>query len=260
VKARVAIAVFPPADGALNFARDDALLEAARTSGETLLRVYAWDRPTVSFGRNERTEGWYTAESVQRAGVDAVRRGTGGRALLHHRELTYAIAGPVGESDTLTGTYTRISEVLVDALRALGVDAQIERDAQPSRDEGAPCFAVPSRGEIVVSGRKLVASAQWRNDRAYLQHGSILIDNDQAMLQAATVDNRPLPPVSQPMTLRELIPVLPTTADVADALAGALQARADAVVTRVAPGDIADEGFVRNRVSHYRDPAWTWRR
>lgn len=252
--------MFPPANGAENFARDDALLEVARLTGQTVARVYAWDRPTISFGRNEQTSGWYTADSVSRAGLDPVRRRTGGRALVHHRELTYAIAGRAAVDDTLTATYTRLSEILVDALRALGVAASIAAEARASRDDGAPCFAAPSRGEIVVDGRKLVASAQWRNGDAYVQHGSILIDDDQSMLTLATANTQPLPPVARPATLNELTAKIPTLEELAEAFASALAERTGDTVERVAPESIVDAGFVRSRVSEYLDPAWTWRR
>lgn len=260
-RAATALSVFPPADAAVNFARDDALLARARATGQELIRLYAWDRPAVSFGRNERVAGRFAPESLRAAGLDVARRQTGGRALLHHRELTYAIAGPVSVDDTLRATYVRLNTLLAAALTRLGVAAEVTPATAPgSIPDGAPCFAMPSPGELVVAGHKLVASAQWREAGAYLQHGSILIDDDQPMLARAVVVGYSLPPVPAPATLRSLVPRVPTLDDLAGALAAAV---GDS--TGVTPGRVAPEAFlsdieVRTRAEHYRDPAWTWRR
>ena len=105
------LAVSPPADGAMNFARDDTLREQARTAAGELIRLYSWEHPVVSFGRNEHTAGRFDPERLREAGLEAIRRPTGGRALLHHRELTYAIAGPATADATLRSTYDRLAQV-----------------------------------------------------------------------------------------------------------------------------------------------------
>lgn len=255
------LSVFPSADGAVNFARDEALLRRARATGETLIRLYAWSRPVVSFGRNERTAGRFSAGSVRAAGLDVARRPTGGRALLHHRELTYAIGGPAGSGDTLRTTYLRLNALLADALRRVGVAADVFAPAAATAvPDGAPCFATPSAGELVVGGRKLVASAQWREAGADLQHGSILIDDDQALLTAAVEPGYVLPPVPAPATLRSLVARVPTLDDLANAIASAVAAVDGATPGRIAPAQLVSEREVESRVTHYRDAAWTWRR
>jgi lipoate-protein ligase A len=258
--ARPLIAAFPAAPGALNFARDDALMHAARISGGVVARVYGWSAPTISFGRNERTAGWYSGSRAAQAGIDVVRRRTGGRALLHDRELTYAIAGPASAADTVTATYMALADVLVDALRLLNIRAEISRGSREENAEGAPCFATVTRGEITVAGRKLVASAQWRGDGAFLQHGSLMITNSQGMLARALEDGRPLP-LGDSITLEELMPApYPGTDQFTAALADAFTSRTGVTAERVAPDQLIDESIVRNHVAHYLDPAWTWRR
>src|SRR5687768_14706976 len=86
----------PPLPGADNMALDEALLERARDSGEAVARVYTWSRPTLSLGRNQTAAGRYDLALAAALGIDVVRRPTGGRAVLHHRELTYAVAAPTG--------------------------------------------------------------------------------------------------------------------------------------------------------------------
>src|SRR5687767_6811745 len=90
-----------PADGAANMATDEALLERARTSGECVMRLYEWARPTLSLGRNQAARGHYDLDRARALGVDFVRRPTGGRAVLHHRELTYSVTGPASQLGSL---------------------------------------------------------------------------------------------------------------------------------------------------------------
>ena len=257
---RALVASFEAADGPLNFARDDALLTAARESGDVVARVYGWTLPTISFGRNERTQGWYSRENTERMGIGVVRRRTGGRALLHFKELTYAIAGPARAADTVTATYMQLADVLVAALRHLNIRAEISAGSREENTEGAPCFATTTRGEIVVDGQKLVASAQWRGDGAFLQHGSVMISDWHGLLNRALEPGRTIS-FGDSVTLEELMPrPYPNAEDFADALATALHAQTGVAVERVAPGVLIDEDVVRNRIGQYRDPAWTWRR
>jgi lipoyl(octanoyl) transferase len=153
------------------------------------LRIYSWRRPTLSFGRNQRALHRYDAFALQSWGVDAVRRPTGGREVLHDRELTYAIVAPTRWSeDGLTSPralYRAINEALVSGLRTLGVSAHLagshHRALHP--DAGA-CFGAPAPDEIEAQGGKLVGSAQRRYGATLLQHGSILIDAPGVSLDA----------------------------------------------------------------------------
>jgi lipoate-protein ligase A len=253
------ISVFPLADAAVNFARDDVLLARARVTGEELIRLYGWQEPAISFGRNERVDGRFARDRARAAGLDVARRQTGGRALLHHRELTYAIAGPTTVDDTLRATYVRLNSILAGALRRLGVAAEVTTES-PALPDGAPCFAIPSPGELVVAGRKLVASAQWREASAFLQHGSILIDDDQPLLGQAVDDAYTLPPVPPPATLRSLLAHVPSLEDLAGALAAVITEATGTAPGRIAPDALLGDADVRVRAEHYRDPAWTWRR
>jgi lipoate-protein ligase A len=257
---RALVASFEAADGPLNFARDDALLSAVHDSGHLVARVYGWTMPTISFGRNERTLGWYSRDNAERMQIGVVRRRTGGRALLHFRELTYAIAGPARSSDTVTATYMQLADVLVATLRRLNIRAEISAGSREENTEGAPCFATTTRGEIVVDGRKLLASAQWRGDGAFLQHGSVMVSDWHGILNRVLEPGRTIA-FGDSVTLEELMPrPYPNADEFADALAGALHSQTGVAVDRVAPGVLIDEDVVRNRIGHYLDPSWTWRR
>ena len=160
-------------------AADEALLDDAARSRCASLRLYRWDPPTLSVGRNQSLDGLAN-------GIPVVRRPTGGQAVWHEHEVTYAVAAPIALFGSLRVAYLSIHERLASALRALGVDAVLA--AQPAvRPPGRPaaCFAVPLGGEILVGGRKLVGSAQVRRGNAFLQHGSILLDGSQEKVSSA---------------------------------------------------------------------------
>ncbi|MBC8089712.1 MAG: lipoate--protein ligase family protein, partial [Phycisphaerae bacterium] len=114
-----------PAAGSWNMACDLTLLDLARAGRTGFLRVYGWREPTVSFGRNERTAGIFSKDALAAAGLVAVRRPTGGRALLHHREITYSVAVPVDHEVRWQHVYRAINEVLLRALVAMGVPAAV---------------------------------------------------------------------------------------------------------------------------------------
>ena len=243
--------------GADNMALDEALLERARDTGETCWRVYTWSSPTLSLGRNQTAAGHYDLDRAAALGIDVVRRPTGGRAVLHHREITYAVAAPAPAEGSLRESYAAANAVLHLALARLGAPVTA---ALPTRRTGAPglapCFELPTRDELVLDGRKLVGSAQWRDDGAFLQHGSILVDDDQGMI--ATLCRQPLPAVPPPATLRQALGRAPMASEFAEALLAVL-CEGGAAVTRW-DGDVALTAAVQRLRARYLDPAWTWRR
>ena len=248
----------PPHDGPDNMALDEALMDRARRTGETVLRTYTWSTPTLSLGRNQRARGLYDLVALHEAGIVAIRRPTGGRALLHHHEITYSVTAPIQADESGARVYAQINILLVNALAVLGVPVQVAVGSQPAaRPTTRPCFAEPARGELVHEGRKLVASAQWRDDGALLQHGSILADDDQQLMAAFFTG--PTDPVPAPATLRGILGRIPSAADVHAALVVALTAATGAV-----PDDLDDDPSLvdaaRGLALRYRDAAWTWRR
>jgi lipoate-protein ligase A len=220
--------VTPPYSGAANMALDDSLMARARRTGERVLRVYTWATPTLSLGRNQAVRGRVNADAARALGVALVRRPTGGRALLHHREVTYSVTAPLERDDSVREWYGAINAVLLDALARLGVEA--EPAVTPGRTplpSTASCFVQADEGEISVGGRKLVGSALLRREDALLQHGSILIDDDQQLLeQLLPSDEAPPMPAG---TLRQALGRAVGVGEVTEALLTALkQAGAEA--------------------------------
>ncbi len=249
--------VTEPLDGVDNMALDEALLVRARDSRECVLRVYAWATPTLSLGRHQRAVGVFDRAAAH--GVSIVRRLTGGRAVLHHREVTYSVTAPATRGDTLRASYSAINGILLDALQRLGVRAAL---AQPAAKRlpppgSAPCFELPAAGEIVLGARKLVGSAQLRDGGAFLQHGSILIDDDQS--RVAELSAAEIPASAPAATLREALGRAPSLHEVAEALFVAVRAQADAHAVPFA-GDASLERAARAARARYVDDLWTWRR
>src|SRR4051812_28201699 len=183
------IIVTPAAPGAENMALDDALMNRARTSGEWVARLYSWSRPTISLGRNQTARGRYDLERIRELGLDMVRRPTGGRAILHDREITYSVTAPMAETGDLRQAYDRINRLVLETLHRLGVYASIAAPRKRASFPGmAPCFDEPSAGELVLDGRKIAGSAQWRADGGILQHGSILLEDDQSLLASLALE------------------------------------------------------------------------
>lgn len=217
-----------PASGVRNMAVDAALLSAARSRPHGVLRVYDWVEPTISFGRNEATRSRFDAASVAAAGFQAVRRPTGGRALLHASEVTYSFSLPLADDVPWTRVYVALNDTLLAALLSLGVKATLvtSSTAAPVRPDGPLCFDRPAEGEIVVGSAKLVGSAVWRERGAYLQHGSILLHDRQHQLRSAlanvsTEDTMLRTPPAA--SLATCLPAAPSWESVAAALESALE-------------------------------------
>src|SRR5262249_52649376 len=203
-------------------ALDEALMHRARTTGEWVVRVYSWRTPTISFGRNQTARGRYDLQRLRERGVDVVRRPTGGRAILHAREITYSVTAPVDDAGSLRDSYDRINRLLTTALSSLGVPAVVAAAGHRHQSPGiTPCFDEPAAGELTVGGRKLAGSAQWRHEGALLQHGSVLVDDDQSALADFEIGGGTVIP--PPATLGRILSSVPSPGDLADALATAVR-------------------------------------
>lgn len=249
-----------PRSGAENMARDTALLARAARTGETVFSIYSWATPTLSFGRHQPASAHYDHERIRAAAVDVVRRPTGGRAILHHREVTYSVTAPL-DARPLRATYARINRILIEGLARLGVAATIAAPVERAPAPAArPCFERPGEGEVVADGRKLVGSAQWRDAGALLQHGSILVEDDQTSLATFSVaaGERTRDGMPTPATLSALLGRTPATDELAGAMFEAVTSLEDAQSSRIEEEEIRDETL--RHVPQFVDDGWTWRR
>ncbi|MCZ6778132.1 MAG: biotin/lipoate A/B protein ligase family protein [Acidobacteria bacterium] len=191
--------------GALNMALDEVLTRACAAGEGPVLRLYGWSRPTLSLGRNQELARAADLEACEHLGVDVVRRPSGGHAVLHEREITYALSVPASEPLLASGARAalrRIADAIALGLGRLGVRARRQvcgrgRDVPGTAVPVAPCFATTARDEVTVDGIKVAAAAQWRLRRALLQQGSIPLSIDSGRLMRVTgaVAGRGMPPV-----------------------------------------------------------------
>lgn len=241
--------------GADNMWIDDALRRRAGAEGVAFLRLYRWSPGCLSFGRNEPATTRYDRAAITARGLATVRRPTGGRAVWHDAEATYAVTAPADTFGTLAETYHAIHATIADALRALG--ASVNLAGRPPRGgalrPGAgACFASPAGGEVVAGGRKLVGSAQVREGAAFLQHGSILLDDGQDLVAALTRGAAARPAAT---SLRAILGHAVAFDDVAGAFGAAARSAWPGIWSAEAPPD--PPAPERNP---FADDAWTWRR
>ncbi len=191
-------------DPAENMRRDAALLAAAEAGAEPVLRLFGFRPAGITLGRAQDPARELDLERCRRDGVPWAVRPTGGRAIFHDEEWTYALASPLGDpawGGALDAAYDRASRLIAASLARLGVPAALARAAgargglAPRAPGGpaAPCFAATARHEIVIEGRKLVGSAQRRTRRALLQQGSLLLGPSHLRL----ADYLALPPAAR---------------------------------------------------------------
>ncbi|MCG2500019.1 lipoate--protein ligase family protein [Staphylococcus epidermidis] len=171
-----------------NMAMDEALLNfVSRGEIDPVIRFYTWNPATLSIGYFQRLQKEIDIDKVKEKGYGLVRRQTGGRGVLHDKELTYSVIVPESHPNmpsTVTEAYKIISQGLLEGFKNLGFETYFaiprskeERD-KLKQPRSSVCFDAPSWYELVVEGKKIAGSAQTRQKGVILQHGSILQDID----------------------------------------------------------------------------------
>lgn len=169
-----------PAPAAENMALDEMLLKRVKCEFSPIVRLYSFDPPGITIGRNQDPSRVLDMEAVQSEGLDVARRITGGGALLHAGEMTYCIVAKAGSPIFARGpreAFCLVSEALAAALGEFGIEADIRRNISPPA-KGAlsvSCLSSTARWELSVRGRKIAGNAQRMIAGAFLQHGSILL-------------------------------------------------------------------------------------
>ena len=247
---------------------DEAILTAMLEGvSPPTLRFYAWSPPCLSLGRNQLLADADLA-ACRAAGVDVVRRPTGGRAILHTDELTYSLTllqvDPRATGGVVEG-YRRLSEGLLAGLHLLEVEAVQAVGRKSATDAGPVCFEAPSNYEITVAGRKLIGSAQWRAKGSVLQHGSLPLQGDLARIVDCLALSDAQREVQRPhirgraITLEEAKGQIVPFAQVAEVLA---EGFAQALNLTLLPGELSAHEralAAELRRSRYAAPDWTAR-
>jgi lipoate-protein ligase A len=239
---------------------DEALLRLPESGW--VLRFYEWRRPTVSLGYGQPMRRGVDQALARSLGVDVVRRPTGGRAVLHADEITYAIAAPADEgalAGGISSSYRRIARGLQAGLALLGVEAHIERSgAAPTPNRKGPCFAARTRYELSARGRKLAGSAQRRADGRLLQHGSLLMGPPRRRLWSALGAGHE-DAAGASVGLDDLIAVRPSRRTIAACLSRGIS-DALGLEPRTSRLTVRELRGARGLAARYRDAGWTRRR
>jgi len=175
-----------PRSGSFNMAADQVLLENYVRGDHPVFRIYDWECPTLSLGRNEKLDKYIDLESCKKLGIPVIRRTTGGKAVLHGGDLTYSLVGGVLDQNFRGGVldnYRYLAQGFYAFFKKLGLKPELQEESpQKEKSNTHVCFAEPSAYEILVEGKKIIGSAQRirnirRPDsssaRVFLQHGSI---------------------------------------------------------------------------------------
>jgi len=184
--------------GFMNMAIDESIMIAhEKNLVPPTIRFYQWDPAAVSLGYFQDLKNEINIDTCRRLGIDIVRRLTGGKAVLHDKELTYSFV--INEkypmiNHSILGTYKKISHALIEGLASMAINAELVPLKQRFRgnttheascssiDYKAICFSTPSQYEVQVKGKKLIGSAQVRRRGIVLQHGSLLIKLNKDIL------------------------------------------------------------------------------
>lgn len=160
----------------LNMGIDQVLLEMhAHGKSPATLRFYQWSPPAVSLGYFQRRHSIDTL-ACRKAGIDIVRRLTGGRAVLHLNDLTYSVVAgrEEGIPDFIQAAYRILCEGLLEGFRLLGFEAEFRQEKTRSLQADI-CFLRTAVGDIVFRGKRFLGNAQAWSGSSMLQHGSIIL-------------------------------------------------------------------------------------
>lgn len=245
-----------PRPGFENMAIDHAMFDLSEATGAHLWRLYRWEPHCLSFGRHEPARRRYRLDLIAAEHLACVRRPTGGRAVWHAREMTYAVAAPITHHGSLKLAYRVIHELLARAVTSLGGLPVLASDRTTPGLGSGPCFAAAVGGEILVAGKKVVGSAQRRGERALLQHGSMLLEDDQSVVRRLHSAGSRVEPPEAPLSL-----LLGRTVDFEAAAAAVTDALA-ATGLPALPSEGPNE-VLRRAEQHYdtyQSDSWTWNR
>jgi lipoyl(octanoyl) transferase len=169
--------------GDFNMKFDMELVEKAKDSGTSYIRVYQWKPYAISLGYNQNDDG-INIDACKSDGIDVVRRPTGGRAVFHAEELTYSVV-MISDNMSISDEYKNISRMLLKALAEYQPlisqhisfeKASLNISEHYKTSQSFACFAASALNEIKFTGKKLVGSAQSRYGNILLQHGSIMLN------------------------------------------------------------------------------------
>ncbi|ABA23948.1 Biotin/lipoate A/B protein ligase [Trichormus variabilis ATCC 29413] len=201
------------ASGSVQMAIDRWLLTQHQSGKHpSTIRFYTWSPPAISLGYHQRQypEHWQNL-IWQNQKLDLVRRPTGGRAVLHQGDLTYAVVTS-GLGDNRLVAYQKICEFLIQGWRSLGFELSYGT-AGRGYIHNPNCFGTATGADLVLpTGSKLIGSAQLRRGDVILQHGSIRLQPDTKLF-AQVFGVEDFNPIKFNLSVDDIISALITAAN-----------------------------------------------
>lgn len=252
-----------PLPGAMNMALDDALLQSvADGNSPPVLRLYRWQPAALTLGYAQQVDAGIDIDACRTAGIDVVRRPTGGRAVLHDREVTYAVIAPAAPpfGATVAESYRVVAGILREALRSLHLPAVLV-PGRPRGEQGrAVCFTSPAQHELLIAGCKVAGCAQKRRGTAFLQHGSIPLEMNLELLRKV-LPGTPGDPGGEDFGtigwLNRFSPRLLVVDEVEAALIGTFAQQLGVCLAAGEPNPAECAAAARLCTDCYGNPAWT---
>ena len=202
-------------------AADQFLFESFIYNSKPVFRIYEWETPTISIGRNEVLDQGINLVECKNIGIPVIRRVTGGQAVLHGYDMTYSFVGSILNSSfsgNVLENYRNISKGFYKFFKKLGLNPEYFINRKQVKNlENHICFTVPSNYEILVEGKKIIGNAQKikkieskdnSSKRVFLQHGSIPL-NDSSYIISKIFPNGNIKFLSQKMHSLESIGIFP---------------------------------------------------
>lgn len=188
--------------GAKNMQIDNDLLHFAIKNQlkEPIFRLYAWSPACISLGRNQ-DDNFLNKSFLKSKKIDTVKRLTGGRAILHDKELTYSYVCSVSSlqnGQSVVNSYKEISQLLINGFEKIGIKLEFGMNKPHTKFDY--CMSVSTGADLTFEGKKLIGSAQFRKEDYILQHGSILLDYNKSLIEELfneKVDTNALTCISQ---------------------------------------------------------------
>lgn len=172
--------------GEKNMKIDADLLDNAIETNlkEPIFRLYGWKPACISLGKNQ-SDKFIDYNVLNKYNIDIVRRITGGRALLHDKELTYSFitsAENLKNGESVIESYKEISQILIDIFNKLGIPLTLGGESS-IHTKFDYCMLISTGADLCYRGKKFIGSAQCRKQGYILQHGSILLDYNKELLE-----------------------------------------------------------------------------
>jgi lipoate-protein ligase A len=173
-----------PASAQYNMALDKSIFTRYLNDGIPVLRVYAWEAPSFTYGVSQHPETEIDLAACLLEGVQVAQRMTGGGVLFHHREITYSFVcskDDIGEASDVFVSYRRSCAFLTHFYKSFGLKPSFAVESADFRDQSAAhqlCSASREKYDILLNGRKIGGNAQKRSRQAIFQHGSIPFEID----------------------------------------------------------------------------------